>query len=460
VLFSAVQPQPSDRDGDQYRFVRVEFETPADTTDWEIQSENDVDTELPDRELSGEIYFATNENAFEDERGLNDSVVYPLTTDLAEADALTLVSDASGEARFRDEVAFEADTDETPSTTNGWTVSDLGSGEVAVRKNIGVPYRDADNVSDWRVTSQQSFFGAPDSVSVAFVPNSNQKLIRTVTSGTDGTDGTVIDYGEDSSQINILGPKTDLDDDGQDEVLYQVQSNTNGNAIRYMDPDGTVTSVVDRDVRQASAFGVGDPDNVTTVLYATTDGRLTEVEIGGGPPQTVTYTAGNSQANAGNIKDVRAKGAVGYGDVNGDEDLDPIFVPKDTSKKIGYIDNNSRPTTEKIGPRGNRYQIGDGHAVGEPVAIDGNLRVPIVNGSQDLLLVNPENGSIETVNRGTVKPKKSPITVRDWRGDSKKEILVINGNDNQHLYYVEANTGGSNETGEVRDEEAKDKGVQ
>ncbi len=447
VLFSAVQPQPSD--GDQYRFVRVEFETPADTTDWEIRSENDADTELPDRELSGEIYFATNENAFEDERGLNDGVVYPLTTDLAEADALTLVSDASGEARFRDEVAFEADTDETPSTTNGWTVSDLGSGEVAVRKTIGNPYRDADNVSDWRITTQRSFFGA-SGPSVAFVPNSNQGLIRTVTPS-----GTVVDYGADPNEIKIFGPKTDLDDDGQDEVLYI--GGNDGDELRYKEADNTTETLVDEKVRQSSAIGVGDPDGdgLKTVYYAVSNGnKLKKIEIGGSP-ERVSPGSGNPPVNA--------KGAVGYADANDDGDDDIIYLPSGTSKEIGYVDDGSSTTT-RIGPPGNQYQIGNGNAVGEPVTIDGNLRVPIVNGSQDLLLVDPEDGSnFETVNRKNVQPQRTPIAIRDWQGDSKKEILVINNNDNKHLYYVEVNLRDETDTadtGEVRDEQARDKGVQ
>lgn len=445
ALFSAAQPQPSD--GAQYQFVRFNFETPTNTTGWEIRyEEGSGTTTLPTRanvgDLSGEIYFAADESAFETQRGLADDVVYPLETSLQDADNLTLV-DSSGDRR--DELAFEADTDGTPSTTNGWTVSDLGSGEVAVRKTIGDPYRDADNVSDWRITTQTSFFGA-SGPSVAFVPNSNQGLIRTVTPS-----GTVVDYGADPNEIKILGPKTDLDDDGQDEVLYI--GGNDGDELRYKEADNTTETLVDKKVRQSSAIGVGDPDGdgLKTVYYAVSNGnKLKKIEVGGNS-ERVSPGSGNSK--------VSAKGAVGYADANDDGDDDIIYLPSGTSKEIGYVDDGSTTTT-RIGPPGNRYQIGNGNAVGEPVEINGNLRVPIVNGSQDLLLVDPADGSnFETVNRGSVKPKKNPITVLDWRGDDTKEILVINGNDNQHLYYVEVNTGDETETGEVRDEQADQKGV-
>jgi hypothetical protein len=453
ALFSAAQPQPSD--GAQYQFVRVNFETPTNTTGWEIRyEEGSGTTTLPTRanvgDLSGEIYFAADESAFETQRGLADDVVYPLETSLQDADNLTLV-DSSGDRR--DELAFEADTDGSPDTTNGWTVSDLGSGEVAVRKTIGEPYRDADRASDWRIATQTSFFGA-SGPSVAFVPNSNQRLIRTVSNG-----GTVVDYGTDPNQIGILGPKTDLDDDGQDEVLYI--GGNNGQSLRYMESDGSITTLVGSKVRQTSAIGVGDPDGdgLKTVYYAVSNGnKLKRIEVGGSP-ERVSPGDGNSP--------VDAKGAIGYADANADGDDDIIYLPSGASNEIAYVDDGST-TTVKIGPPGNRRSIGNGNAVGSPVVLDSDgvpgteLRVPIVDGNQDVLFVDPDTGSFETVNRGSVKPKKTPVTVRNWRGDATKEVLVINGDDNQHLYWIEANTaviGGTSETGEARGEQVKSKGV-
>jgi hypothetical protein len=196
-----------------------------------------------------------------------------------------------------------------------------------------------------------------------------------------------------------------------------------------------------------------------TVYYAVSNGdKLKRVEVGGSA-ERVSLGTGNSP--------VDAKGAVGYADVNDDGDDNIIYLPVGASNEIAYVDGGST-TTVKIGPPGNRRSIGNGNAVGSPVVLDSDgspgteLRVPIVDGNQNLLLVDPGTGSFETVNQGSVQPKKTPVAVRDWRGDATKEVLVVNGNDNSHLYWVEANTaiiGGTTETGEARGEQVKTKGV-
>ncbi|WP_255149061.1 hypothetical protein [Halorarius halobius] len=432
VLFSAVQPQPSD--GEQYEFVRVNFETPTNTDGWELVDSDGSTTSLPSTTLSGEVYFAADESAFETERGLNDDKVYPLSTDLEDAsDVLVLYDDQD---QYRDEVAYEENNDSTtPTTTNGWHVNEVGQGTVANRTRADGRYLDNDSAADWGTKSQTSFFTTPGVPSVAFSPSSNGNKIQTV-----NNQGTVSTFGIDSGQPSVLGPKADIDGDGQDEVPYV----DNNNNLKYMNSDGTV---VDLDTTlsggaKKASIGVGDPDpdDALTVYYVGSNSNDPYSVKPGGTAQPLTAA------------DDSLIGAVGYADFDGDSASEPIFIASQT--ELGYVDGGTVTTVSMQGSTKVSKK-----SVGEPFQYNGGTRVPILNTNKNnqIELVKP-NGKTSTILKqgATPKPKKAPIAPRDWDDDGTPELLFIDGNDNQKIKLVEPGTG---TVRLVYDQKVKAKGV-
>jgi PKD repeat protein len=152
---SAVEPDPEALDAsDDGEFVRVYFPTNTDTTGWTIVDDEDDATSLPSTTLSGEIYFAKNETAFENQWGLPDSQVYPLTTLLANGgDVIELRTDRG---RVIDEFGYNG-----IDTSNNWNLGGVDKGEVAYRKTDGSGnYLDTNSSSDWLTEDENTFFGA------------------------------------------------------------------------------------------------------------------------------------------------------------------------------------------------------------------------------------------------------------------------------------------------------------
>jgi len=142
--FSAVEPDPDALDAsDEGEFVRVYFPTSTDTTGWTIVDDEGDTTNLPETSISGEIYFAKNETAFEDEWGLADDKVYSLNTPLANGGDVVELRTNNG--RIIDEFGYNGE-----DTSNGWNLNGVDKGDVAVRDtDASGYYNDTNSSSDW-----------------------------------------------------------------------------------------------------------------------------------------------------------------------------------------------------------------------------------------------------------------------------------------------------------------------
>jgi hypothetical protein len=428
ALFSAVQPQPSD-DPD-LAFVRVSFETPTDTTGWEFRDDENEVTSLPDETVSGDVYFAVDETAFEDERGFDDGKVYPLDTSLDSGDALTL---ADSQGRVRDEAGYNGET----TNKGAWSIDSIGSSDVAVRKQFDTDLQDSDTSDDWRSESQTSFF-ATTTTSVAYVPESSGDEIRTI-----DTTGTVRTYGSDSPAPSILGPKSDVDGDGVDEVPY-----VDGNgALKFMESDGTLATLAgNADTSRALGVGNRDGDDTTNVYYVGGGGTELYVVQDGGTPEEIQAVDPSTDRN--NQQSITAVAVYGDGDIDGDGDVETVFQRNETH--LGYVDYGTDPDEKNetvLVELDGTVPSSPATGGGEPLTFDGKVQVPVVDGDNGIVLVD-ESGTTTQVldgsNRDTAKG--APIAPVDWTDDGSSELVFINGNDNQNLYYVSP-AAGPTETG-------------
>jgi len=429
ALFSATQPQPDD-DPD-LEFVRVDFESPTNTTGWTFENGANEETSLPSTELSEDVYFAANETAFEDERGFTDDKVYPLATGLPPGGESLALLDSQG--RTRDEMGYNGRRTEK----GNWTIQNIDSGDVAVRKQFDRSLQDNDSEADWRSDPQASFF-ATTTTSVAYVPESSGDEIRTV-----DTSGTVRTYGSDSPAPSVLGPKSDVDGDGVDEVPY-----VDGNgALKFMESNGTVATLASNaDTDRSVGIGNRDGDDTTDVYYVGGSGTELYVVQDGGTPEELqaidSSTAGNNEES------ISAVAVYGDADIDGEGDVETVFQHNDTH--IGYVDYGTGPSdknetvfVEIDGTAPAAPAIG----VGEPLTFDGEVQVPVVDGDNGIVLVNETGATAQVLdgnNRDTAKG--APVAPIDWTDDGSSELVFINDNDNQNLYYVSP-ADGPTETG-------------
>ncbi|WP_254840443.1 hypothetical protein [Natronomonas marina] len=419
ALVTAVQPDPSG--DDDLTFVRLHFETATDTTGWQLRDDEGESTILPSATLSGDVYFAVDETAFEDERGLDDDTVYALDTTVEDdGDALELV-DSQG--RLRDEMAYNGET----TTKGAWGIDAIDEGTVAVRNQSNTDYYDNDTQGDWKRVDQSNFFGSATRPRVAFVPGDQQNNILTVDNTSSVTNVTV------GPQIGILGPMADLTGDGTDEIPF-VDGN---NRLAYADSDGSITVLAydnnDQRVnpkKQPIGVGTRAGDDEASVYYVNGSNYLYRVADGENPT-LVEPDLLNGSGNAGTFKPT---GVAGLADFDGEGDEEVIVF---NQSAIAYLDETGGSTAVEVVDLGtrpppdfNERQLSQG--IGKPVTYDGAVQVPIVDGGVIALVdesgdVTPVHNPTPTRASGNNKALGKPIAPRDWDGDGTLEIVYING---------------------------------
>lgn len=247
------------------------------------------------------------------------------------------------------------------------------------------------------------------SMFAVYVDANDNSLLRTT-----DTSGNLADFGDNpGASVLYVGTRADLDDDGDVEIPY-VDGGGSGQ-LRFMNSDGSYQQLANG-VATGGSLGVDDASNA--VYYITSGGDLHRVAVGGADT-AVTYTTGNN--GNGNTRTASGVGAVGYADANGDGDQDPIYLEDSTT--IAYIDDTNRNSvalaTGAVGQ-------GNGYAIGRPTDFGSGVRVPIVNGNQDIALVNPDTGATNTIySGGGPTPAQAPLAVLDWDGDGQDEILFV-----------------------------------
>jgi hypothetical protein len=112
-----------------------------------------------------------------------------------------------------------------------------------------------------------------------------------------------------------------------------------------------------------------------------------------------------------------ANAVVGTGDIDNDNMKELLFA--DGSQQLRYINKDMSVEVLNGGQLGSNNGIGSGNSIAD-FDRDGNLRVVIVDGSNNIKLVGDQQ-SDTTIS--VADSKKSPVKVFDYDDDSKREIF-------------------------------------
>jgi flagellar protein FlaF len=149
------------------------------------------------------------------------------------------------------------------------------------------------------------------------------------------------------------------------------------------------------------------------ILRVTSDGTTTPIE-----------------ANS----DIEAEGIAGLGDVDDDGADELVYGgngPGGTSNSVVYVDDDGTVLGTQAG-----YGTNNGIGLGEPADFDGDgtSRVPYVDGSNDIRLVDDNGRTTKLVGGGVAA--KTPMATGNFDGDDPVEIYFV-GADNDDLLILD-----------------------
>jgi hypothetical protein len=220
-----------------------------------------------------------------------------------------------------------------------------------------------------------------------------------------------------------IGPLVaSIDDDGDRDIPYVNGSNSK---VYIADPDGSdVTELSSTKASgEKSLLGVGRWDGAQISVYFA-DGEQSKI-----------YRTNPSEGEVEVVKPENGVNAVaGPADIDGDGTNELVYV--DNSQELRYFEPGAGPGTEtgeKISPTSGLGE-NKGIGVGRPADFDGDgtARIPAVDGSNQLVLVNSAGVEQKLVGSGVAK---SPVAAVDWDKDGKLEIMYLT--EDGELKYVD-----------------------
>lgn len=157
------------------------------------------------------------------------------------------------------------------------------------------------------------------------------------------------------------------------------------------------------------------------------DPSLFYVESGTKEIRRVTSN-GTATAISAN-SDVEAQGVAGIGDIDGDGSDELIYGgngPGGTSNSVIYIDEEGTVVGTRVG-----YGTNNGIGLGEPADFDGDgrVRVPYVDGSNNIKLVDDGGGTTKLISSGAAA--KAPMATGDFDDDELLEIYFVGSDSGQ-----------------------------
>jgi len=209
----------------------------------------------------------------------------------------------------------------------------------------------------------------------------------------------------------VVGKGGDIDGDGYTEVPYVTSQQT----LHVIDRTGESAQLADTaEEKGTMAIADLDGDGTKAVYY----GRHTST---GGEELRRAYYNGTSEVVAS--KDTAANAVAGVADITGDGEKEVVFVGSSTGLRY-YNESAGEVVTfysSGIGTNG-------GYGVGAPRDFDrdGVAEVPIVDGSNNAVLVD-DDGSTTTVVSGGVD--KSPVAGVELDAADGVEFMFAAGND-------------------------------
>jgi hypothetical protein len=230
----------------------------------------------------------------------------------------------------------------------------------------------------------------------------------------------------DTPAVGLIGPRrVDIDADGREEVPFT---------------DGDVVSVTD-DNNETEGFS-----NTSAATGAGT-GNLWAGSFDG-DPNSVYFSGSNNN----NLKRVDADGNV-FSVVTSEQQLAVGGVgdvdPAATGEELVYTDGGQfaykreSGTTEKFGD----LSPGNGVAIGQPADFDGDgtARVPFVDGSGNLKLLNLSSKKATELSTGEAVDK-TPLATLDYDGDTNLEVMYLNTASPAKVKYIDGLENGGTGT--------------
>lgn len=246
---------------------------------------------------------------------------------------------------------------------------------------------------------------------VVFVGKGN-KYLKTI-----DRSGTITTYSQVSDPHGIGPYSTDIDGDGTIEIPYV----SSGDELKMTDANGETQTLVSGTHVDGPMVAVGDVDcNGTPSVFWTNhdDGHnLYRVEYGGSPTKVGSGFKSYSVA--------------GVTDFDGDGNTDIVV---DDGNNVKYIEN----TTTGWTVHDTGVDTTDKGAIGLPKDFDGDgeVRVPIYNGSMFVTLLDSQ-GNTRGIGSYNTPDEKALIGSFDWNGDGTPDLLTRNKADNGYLYYLQ-----------------------
>jgi flagellar protein FlaF len=230
-------------------------------------------------------------------------------------------------------------------------------------------------------------------------------------------------YGIDNSFTSYTGTATAVGPPISDFVSQNTKEIPSVNSSG----DVVVTTATDERTVLASNAKTGSA-RLSAGRWQDSDPSLFYVESGTKDIIRVTSDGTTTPITANS--DIEAQGVAGIGDIDGDGSDELIYGgngPDGTSNSVIYVDEDGTIVGTKIG-----YGVNNGIGLGEPADFDsdGTVRVPYVDGSNNINLVDDSGGTTQLISSGAAA--KAPMATGDFDDDDLLEIYFV-GSSNGEL---------------------------
>jgi len=232
----------------------------------------------------------------------------------------------------------------------------------------------------------------------------------------------VTDYGVSADAV---GPKThDFGTNGEDDIPY-----VDVNSLDLID-SGTSTTGLEssENPRNGIAVGTFDGDSAsgTQIYYAGTNSKIFRSDG--------TANSGVEVADPDSNQNKGATSIAGTGDIDGDDDTELVYYGNNYGGPLYLDPDNSGFTIEKTGYTS--VGTNSGYGIGGPADFNGSgtARIPVVDGSNEIRLVEDDGDTTTILSDGSAE--KAAIATRDIDSDSNLEIVYADASSHE-LYKLE-----------------------
>jgi hypothetical protein len=253
-----------------------------------------------------------------------------------------------------------------------------------------------------------------------------------------------------------IGPSgIDVDSDGNDEIPYKKGSDlkiiSSGDGPGNTDEDNVIASdQIDRGEQMTYGVDVWDGDG--SVFYPRDDGvggtdALGRAWCDGDCSNTGMVTTQQETITQGDGNGVHS--IAGTADLNNDSLRDIVYVDRGTPHAFHFWDNASNTRVDRTSVTVPNTSSTTPPAIGTPADFDGDgfARVPLVNSTGGIQLVNLTAGGVGTTERispdGTAT--ETTMAVLDWDGDAEPEVVYLEAGTNE-LRIIDDVTGANTDT--------------